>query len=269
MENPVTRAWTPGETDEDLTALARTERLVVALDFDGTASPLVPDPMAARALPEVATQIARLAALPNTVVAYVSGRSLHDLRIITEHGDDSEIVLAGSHGAQYWFPGEGEADPTGEATEEGAREELWAAAQPIIDRYEGVEFEPKTFGMGVHTRRADRDVEEKAFAEIDALVAERFPHWRRRAGHRVLEFSSRAEGKDSAMLALREKFDATGILFAGDDVTDEDGIRVLGAGDLGVRVGPGESHAALRVENPQQMASLLEALADERAAAQE
>jgi len=265
----VTRQWTPGETDDDLQAIARTERLVVALDFDGTASPLVPDPMAARALPEVATQVARLAALPNTVVAYVSGRSLHDLRIITEHDDDSVIVLAGSHGAQYWFPGEGEADATGEATEEGAREALWDAARPIIERYEGAEFEPKTFGMGVHTRRAERDVEEQVFAEIDALVAERFPHWRRRAGHRVLEFSSRTEGKDTAMAALREKFDATGILFAGDDVTDEDGIRVLGAGDLGVRVGPGESHAALRVDNPQQMAQLLETLADERAAAQE
>lgn len=265
----MTRAWTPGVIDDELAAIARTPRLVVALDFDGTASPLVPDPMAARALPEVAAQVARLSALPDTVVAYVSGRSLHDLRIITEHDDDSRIVLAGSHGAQYWFPGEGEAALTGEATEEGAREELWAAARPIIESYEGAEFEPKTFGMGVHTRRADREVEQKVFAEIDALVAERFPHWRRRSGHRVLEFSSRAEGKDSAMLALREKFEATGILFAGDDVTDEDGIRVLGEGDLGVRVGPGESHAALRVENPQQMALLLEALADERTAAQE
>jgi trehalose 6-phosphate phosphatase len=85
----------------------------------------------------------------------------------------------------------------------------------------------------------------------------------------VLEFSSRNEGKDAAMAALRERFDATGILFAGDDVTDEDAMRVLGAGDLGVRVGPGESAAALRVDSPQQIAALLEALADERVAAQE
>ncbi|MHC9044866.1 trehalose-phosphatase [Microbacterium saperdae] len=265
----MTRVWTPGAPDADVSAVAATERLVVALDFDGTASPLVPDPMAARALPEVAAQVARLAALPNTVVAYVSGRSLHDLREITEHEDDSLIVLAGSHGAQYWFPGDGEADTAGDPTDDGAREELWAAARPIIERYEGAEFEPKTFGMGVHTRRADRDVEKQVFAEIDALVAERFPHWRRRAGHRVLEFSSRTEGKDAAMATLRERLGATGIVFAGDDVTDEDAMRVLGDGDLGVRVGPGESAAAIRVENPQQMALLLEALADERAALQE
>jgi len=265
----VTRPWTPGTADEDLSALAATPRLVVALDFDGTASPLVPDPMAARALPEVAVQVERLAALPDTVVAYVSGRSMHDLRVITEHTDDSAIALAGSHGAQYWFPGD-DPDAVHDAfDEDGTREELWAAAKPIIARYEGAEFEPKTFGMGVHTRRADRETEERVFAEIDALVAERFPHWRRRAGHRVLEFSSRTEGKDAAMTALRERFDATGILFAGDDVTDEDAMRVLGPNDLGVRVGPGESAATLRVDTPQQIAELLEALADERTAARQ
>jgi len=264
----VTRPWIPGTPDDDLTALAATPRLVVALDFDGTASPLVPDPMAARALPEVAAQVERLAALPDTVVAYVSGRSMHDLRVITEHTDDSAIALAGSHGAQYWFPGD-DADAAADATEDGTREELWEAAKPIIERYEGAEFEPKTFGMGVHTRRADRETEERVFAEIDALVAERFPHWRRRAGHRVLEFSSRTEGKDAAMAALRERFDATAILFAGDDVTDEDAMRVLQPGDLGVRVGPGESAATLRVDTPQQIAELLEALADERTSAQQ
>jgi len=265
----VTRTWTPGTADAALSAIAATPRLVVALDFDGTASPLVPDPMAARALPEVAAQVARLAALPDTVVAYVSGRSMHDLRVIAEHTDDSPIALAGSHGAQYWYPGIGDADATGADTADEAREDLWAAARPIIDRYEGAEFEPKTFGMGVHTRTATREVEREVFAEIDALVAARFPHWRRRAGHRVLEFSSRNEGKDAAMAALREHFDATGILFAGDDVTDEDAMRVLTDDDLGVRVGPGESAAVLRVENPQQMALLLEALADERTSQRE
>jgi trehalose 6-phosphate phosphatase len=265
----VTHAWTPGTTDDALSAAATTERLVVALDFDGTASPFVLDPMAARAIPEISAQLARLAALPQTAVAYVSGRSMHDLRIITEHTDESAVALAGSHGAQYWYPGVGDAPAESDAAAEATRDELWAAARPIIDRYEGAEFEPKTFGMGVHTRGATPEVESAVFAEIDALVAERFPGWRRRLGHRVLEFSSRAEGKDAAMAALRAHYDATGILFAGDDVTDEDAMRVLGGDDLGVRVGQGETAAALRVHNPQELALLLEAVADMRAARRE
>lgn len=265
----MTRPWNREAQDDALTAIAHTERLVVALDFDGTASPLVPDPMSARALPEVKAQVERLTALPDTFVAYVSGRSMHDLRVIAEHGDESAIALAGSHGAQYWFPGHGEMGIADAVIEDGVRETLWAAAQPIVDRYEGVALEPKTFGMGIHSRRATAEAEAAAFAEIDALVAEQFPHWRRRAGHRVLEFSSRSEGKDAAMSVLREHFDATGILFAGDDVTDEDAMQVLGAGDLGVRVGPGESSAVLRVDTPQDIAALLEVLASERSSGRE
>ncbi|MBO9627655.1 MAG: trehalose-phosphatase [Microbacterium sp.] len=265
----MTRTWTPGTSDAALSAVATTPRLVVALDFDGTAAPFVLDPMAARAIPEIAAQVERLAALPDTLVAYVSGRSMDDLRIITEHDDESPVALAGSHGAQYWFPGSGDADADSEAALDGTREELWAAARPIIDRYEGAELEPKTFGMGVHTRAATPEIEEAVFAEVDELVAARFPHWRRRQGHRVLEFSSRTEGKDAAMAALRAHFDATGILFAGDDVTDEDAMRVLTADDIGVRVGPGDSAATLRVQNPQEMALLLGVLADERAGGRE
>lgn len=265
----MTRTWTPGAADDALRAIAATPRLVVALDFDGTASPLVPEPMAARALPAVKAQLERLAALPDTFIAYVSGRSMNDLQVITEHTLESMVALAGSHGAQYWFPGIGDADADVDDAEGESREDLWAAAQPIVDRYEGVGLEPKTFGMGIHTRSATPEDEAAAFAEIDALVAERFPHWRRRQGHRVLEFSSRLEGKDAAMDRLREHFDATGILFAGDDVTDEDAMRVLQPGDLGVRVGPGETVAALRVDTPQEIAALLEVLASERAAGRE
>ncbi|MBO0979499.1 trehalose-phosphatase [Microbacterium sp. SD291] len=265
----MTRTWNPGTPAPELSALATTPRLVVALDFDGTASPLVAEPMSARALAEVTAQVDRLASLPDTIVAYVSGRSLHDLRVIAEHTDGSSVALAGSHGAQYWYPGIGELDEAGESEATGTREELWEAARPIIGRFAGAELEEKAYGMGVHTRNATPEVEREVFAAIDALVAERFPGWRRRAGNRILEFSSRNEGKDAAMTALRERFDATGILFAGDDVTDEDAMRVLGQGDLGVRVGPGDTAAALRVDTPQQIAELLEALADERAAARQ
>ena len=265
----MTRTWTPGTSDAALSAIAATPRLVVALDFDGTAAPFVLDPMAARAIPEIVAQVRRLSGLADTTVAYVSGRSMDDLRVITEHDDDSPVALAGSHGAQYWYPGVGATDAETDTAAEGTREELWEAARPIIERYPGAELEPKTFGMGVHTRRATPEVEKALFAEIDALAAARFPHWRRRAGHHVLEFSSRIEGKDAAMTALRERFGATGILFAGDDVTDEDAMRVLTPDDLGVRVGEGETAATLRVRDPQEIALLLETVADERAARRE
>jgi trehalose 6-phosphate phosphatase len=265
----MTRTWSPGTPDAAVTAIARTPVLLVALDFDGTASPLVPDPMSARALPSVAEAVGRLSLLPDTEVAYVSGRSLVHLREIAEHDDDSRVILAGSHGAQYWFPGEGEADAAESAAQRELRESLFDELEPMLEQYPGVELERKTFGVGVHGRPADPAVEQAAFAAVDQVMARRAARWRRRTGDRILEFSSRQEGKDAAIHALRARTGATGILFAGDDVTDEDAQRVLGPGDLGVRVGPGETAATLRVGSPQQIGELLGVIATERATGRE
>ncbi|GAA2892403.1 trehalose-phosphatase [Microbacterium esteraromaticum] len=261
----MTREWTPGEADPAVAAIARTDRLLVALDFDGTASELVAEPMSARAIPAVKRALADLAALPQTTVAFISGRSLVHLREIAEHDDDSAVVLAGSHGAQYWYPGEGEADADAADPERMLRDTLLEELGPLLADYPGIELESKTFGIGIHGRPARPEVERAAFAAVDEVFARRARHWRRRTGDRILEYSSRDEGKDTAISVLRERTGATGILFAGDDVTDEDALRVLGDGDLGVRVGPGETAAALRVESPQQIAELLEVIASERA----
>jgi len=265
----MTRDWIPGTPDAALTDIARTPVLLVALDFDGTASPLVRDPMSARALPEVREAVARLAALPDTFVAYVSGRSLVHLREIAEHLDDSPVILAGSHGAQYWFPGEGEALLEEAQHERELRESLFVELEALLTAYPGVELERKTLGVGIHGRPAHPDVERAAFAAVDEVLARRAAGWRRRTGDRILEFSSRHEGKDAAIAALRERTGATGVLFAGDDVTDEDALSVLGAADLGVRVGPGETSATLRVGSPQEIAALLGVIATERGSGRE
>ncbi len=263
----MTRDWNAaGETDPALAALARTPRLLVALDFDGTVSPHVTDPMSARALPAAATAVSRLAALPDTYVAYASGRSLHDLRAITEHDDDSPVLLAGSHGAQFWFPDAGE--ETDLSTAPADRAEVVDELRALIADLDGVVYEPKTFGFGVHTRGAGAGQEELAFVRVEKWAPERIPSWRRRTGHHLREYSWRDEGKDAALRRLREHVGATAVLFAGDDVTDEGGMRTLGTTDLGVRIGSGDTAATLRVADPAGLALLLDALADARAAAQ-
>lgn len=250
----------------DLERLARTPRLLVGLDFDGTLSPLVDEPMSARMIPAARRALDALAALPGTDVALVSGRSLADLRVISEHTDDSLFHLAGSHGAETWHPGaragEGDAD---EPADRALLAELVAEAERIVAHVDGAWVEPKAFGLGLHTRLAQSDEAMKAQREIDALMAERAPGWRRRTGRDILEFAFRHEGKDQAVAALRERLGATAVLFAGDDVTDEDALRSLGDGDLGVHVGAGDSAASVSVEDPAALAVLLDRLAGLRA----
>jgi len=138
--------------DEALAALARTPRLLVALDFDGTLSPLVDEPMAARMLPAARDAVAALVAAPDTTVALVSGRSLPDLRVIAEHDDDSPILLVGSHGAEHWVPGAGELPRTDDAAALALRDRLRAEAEDLVADIPGAWIEPKTFGFAVPTR---------------------------------------------------------------------------------------------------------------------
>lgn len=249
-----------------LASLAGTPRLLVALDFDGTLAPLENEPMDARMLPVARRAVERLAALPATTVALVSGRSLTDLRIIAEHDDSSPLWLAGSHGAEYWQPGSGAIEPDEAAAEVALRDRLRASAESATAGLEGVWIEPKTFGLGVHTRRAEAATAQLANALVDELVQSEAPTWRRRAGHNIVEYAFRHEGKDTAVRTLRERTDATAVLFAGDDVTDEDALRSLGTGDLGVRVGPGQTAATVTVADIPAFADLLDVLAEMRAA---
>ena len=62
-----------------LTRLAAAETLLVALDFDGVVAPIVTRAEDARPLPQTAEAVARLAGLPRTWTAYVSGRALASL----------------------------------------------------------------------------------------------------------------------------------------------------------------------------------------------
>jgi len=258
---------TPDQADAAHDAIARlaaSDRLLVALDFDGTLSPLEDEPMDARMLPAARDAVEALVAAPHTVVAFVSGRSLIDLRVIAEHDDSSRVILAGSHGAEFWIPGEGVVSHGEDDADIALRDALRRHAEAATAHLEGVWIEPKTFGFGVHTRRATAEAAAEANRAVDAIVAAEAPQWRRRTGHNIVEFAFRHEGKDSAIAELRERVGATAVLFAGDDVTDEDALASLGADDLGVRVGDGPTAAAVRVPEIAALAELLLLLAGER-----
>ncbi|HOA86572.1 MAG: trehalose-phosphatase [Microbacteriaceae bacterium] len=270
----------PDATLAAIDAVAATPTLLVALDFDGTLSPLHDVPMDARATPGGVEAVAELAALPRTVVALVSGRTLRDLRIIAEHADDSPVYLAGSHGAEVRVPigfeaargaasasgADFERAPVDASAEEALRDELYAAAVARFSSVPGAWIEPKRFGFGVHVRLATPEDGAAVMAGADALVAERAPHWRRRTGKNIVEYAFRHEGKDTAIAELRAQTGATAVFFAGDDVTDEDALRALLPGDLGVRVGEGETVAPVRVRDPEALAALLMLLVKRRRA---
>ena len=66
-----------------LAAMARTPRLLVACDYDGTLAPIVADPWSVQPLPEAVTALRSLAGMAETTVAVISGRALRELALMS------------------------------------------------------------------------------------------------------------------------------------------------------------------------------------------
>jgi trehalose 6-phosphate phosphatase len=248
------------ELREAIRRIAQTEHLLVALDFDGTISPIVDRAHDARPLPRSAVAFAGLAALPRTTTALLSGRALASLRAVASPPVDT--LLIGSHGAEAWLgPGSAEL-----ILDEGQRRllaEVRSVLEEIVEQAPGTLLEDKPAGVVLHTRLAEDDVAEDAVAAARAALQDRKGVFLKN-GKRVLETSVVNASKGEGLTFLRQITGATAVLFAGDDVTDEDALGRLEPGDVGVKVGLDFTQAEFRVEAPAHVAELLEALLQER-----
>ena len=83
-------------------------------------------------------------------------------------------------------------------------------------------------------------------------------------GKAVLEFAVISTDKGEAVDILRDQHDASAVVFFGDDVTDEKAFRRLRDGDVGVKVGPGDTAARYRIETPDDVATALEYILNAR-----
>ncbi len=237
-----------------LTEWLRRRPLLVALDFDGVLAPIVEQPEDARALPGTDELLERIAAMGGVHVALVSGRALSSLRTVAQVADGSRLVLVGSHGA--------EVDGTDVQLDDGARDALAAVHEAFLALaadQPGVHVETKPAGVVLHTRRAARDV--AAQVTEAALAAADRPGWHVTQGKEVVEVSVIETGKGVALERLRTELGVVGVLYVGDDVTDENAFAVLGPDDVGVKVGDGDTRAAWRVADPEHVQDLLRLLA--------
>ncbi len=260
---PPSRATSALALAEALKAAAASERLLLALDFDGTLAPFVDKPRSARALPQAKAALDRLERMPGTWVAYVSGRPLSSLEVVTEA--DADALLIGSHGVELRFGRDGDSlDLTDDETATLAR--LGELLGAIVDATPGTRLEVKPVGFGVHTRNLDPDVAARTNTAAYDAASSVGGELTVRDGKDILEFSVRGANKGDGIERLREHVGATTVLFAGDDVTDEDGFRVLRRGDVGIKVGEGETAAQFRVADPETIATVLAMLAEAREA---
>lgn len=226
---------TPPEADLDqvLDLLSR-GRAGLATDFDGTISPIVSPPEAARPLPGVEDALRRLVDRL-AVVALVSGRGVADLVL---RADVPGALYVGNHGLEWWRdpafgsggpsrdePSRLAALPTAEETER-----LAAAAAYLQERLHelpGARLEDKGVALAIHYR--DVAHPEEAHGRLlrlaRQLAADRLEL---REGKLVIELVlPRGTNKGTALEQLAQHDHLDALVFMGDDLTDRDGFAGL------------------------------------------
>ncbi|AFM19381.1 trehalose 6-phosphatase [Mycolicibacterium chubuense NBB4] len=246
----------PPELSTALDTVARTPRLLVTSDFDGTLSPIVSNPSDARPIPEAGRTLVQLAELPSTSVALISGRALRDLRVLSSMPDI--VHLVGSHGAEFDSGFSHDID-------EALLQTITDTLAGIASGRPGVTVETKPASVALHVRNASEDDAEAALAAAWDAAAGWDAHTT--TGKAVLEFAVISTDKGEAIEILRSEHDASAVVFFGDDVTDEKAFRRLTDADVGVKVGPGDTLAGYRVDSPHDVAVALRYLLTSRAQA--
>jgi trehalose 6-phosphate phosphatase len=186
-------------------------------DFDGTVSPIVTDPAAARLVEGSDRALARLVERL-AVVAIVTGRAPLDARRML--GLDG-LLVAGNHGTEWLEPGS--ATPS-ESPERGR---VRAALESLLDALPalpGVTVEDKGLSATVHYRAAPDPAAARAalWSSVTAVTGAG-SGLEARHGRKSIELRPVGLGdKGSAARAIVERFGLRGVVVMGDDVTDLD-----------------------------------------------
>lgn len=247
----------PAELRRAIVNIARTPRLLVACDYDGTLAPIVENPDNARPRPESVGALRSLAGLHETTTAVISGRALRDLATLSRL--PAEVHLVGSHGSEFDIGFVHELDAAARELHRKVEAEL----EQLVDGIPGVSLEIKPASIAVHVRRASESDGDRVLEAVHDGPCQ-WPGVTVTDGKAVVELAVVPTDKGRALDTLRHQVGATAAIFLGDDVTDEKVFARLAGPDLGVKVGEGESLAGYRVEDTEDVATVLAFLLEER-----
>ena len=242
----MTTPTTPGGKAGLDAIAADPEHALIASDFDGTLSPIVPDPADARAYPGTADALGRLAAVVGTV-AIITGRPAADAVELGGLAGVDGLIVLGHYGAERWQDGRVTAAPAPEgiaAVRAALPGVLAEAGVPA-----GTRIEDKGTALAVHTRQAadPHGTFERLREPVARLAAEK--GLAVEPGRLVLEIRPSGTDKGAALRGLVRERDARSVLFCGDDLGDLAAFAAVR--DLRAEGVPGCAVACRNPESPQ------------------
>jgi len=246
--------------------------ILLLLDYDGTLTPIVEKPELAN-LPEETRQLLRALGRERPfTVGVISGRALTDLKDKVRIGG---IIYAGNHGLEIEGPGISFVNPLAEEFRPILRLIHYVLTR-ALGAIKGVLVEDKGLTLSVHYRQvaADKSTEVKSIFDRIAQGAATLGKIRITSGKKVYEIRPAvAWDKGKAVKMLMKKYGKGGRksrllpIYIGDDVTDEDGFKVIENYGSGISVFVGErdhrSSARYFLESPTEVARFLSILLEQ------
>jgi len=212
----------------ELTHAVQTRCFGLVTDVDGTISPIVDEPDAARVTPENLRLLKQLQEhLP--LVAVISGRAAED---VAHRVGIPGIVYVGNHGMETWVDGK-----VSVSEKVGAYREALDQAVPEIKEkmVRGMRFEDKGATLSVHYRQADAPEDIGAnLSPTMQRIADQFGLVLTQ-GRMVFEFRPPIDvDKGTAFQELVRTHRLDAAFFIGDDTTDVHAFQVArGLRELG------------------------------------
>ena len=231
-------------------------RNALFLDFDGTLAELAPQPEAVLIAPDLVSILVQLAARLNGALAMVSGRRLIDLDGFLA---PLQLPAAAEHGAQRRLLS-GEIIRVAPPDLQAVTRRVTALAR----QHSGLRVEVKDTAVALHYRHAPEL--EASCLQAMGEAARNAPGLELLRGKYVLEIKLAGISKGTAIedFMAQAPFAGRLPLFAGDDITDEDGFSaVQRMGGCGIKVGEGATRARYRCPSPAALRQWLQRAAQE------